>query len=151
MQLFKKQKTFFRILFTIFEIYINILTFSKEKVILIAYVFPEWRTPKNLARELSKRPNFRTSFENQHATGSHTLLKPAREHFYHICLSLWWKWNWEMSLLVISDLLRLFVNTLTPMTSILIVIVRIYVNQFKCNYQRKKAFSEFFAIFLKFA
>ena len=37
------------------------------------------------------------------------------------------------------------------MTSILFVIVKVYSNQIKCNYKRKKAFSKFFAMFPKSA
>ena len=44
-----------------------------------------------------------------------------------------------MSVSVISEILGLFVNTLL-MTSILLVIVRIYCKQFKCNDLRNKIF-----------
>ena len=60
-----------------------------------------------------KKPCFRTLFDGQHANASQTLLKSARKHYYHIFLSLWVKWSWKLSLLVISEILGLFVSTLT--------------------------------------
>ena len=49
-----------------------------------------------------------------------------------------------MSVLEISEILGLFVNTSTTMTSIPIVIGNIYGNQFKCNYLRNnKCFLNF--------
>ena len=62
---------------------------------------------------MSKKPRFRTLFNSQHAKGSQTLLKSAREHFYYISVTLLEKWSWKMSPLVISEILGLFVNTLT--------------------------------------
>ena len=62
---------------------------------------------------MSKKPRFRILFNSQHAKGSQTLLKSAREHFYYISVTLLEKWSWKMSPLVISEILGLFVNTLT--------------------------------------
>ena len=43
-----------------------------------------------------------------------------------------------MSVPVTSEILGLFLNTLTAMKSILFIITRSFSNQFRCNYQRKK-------------
>ena len=49
----------------------------------------------------------------QHANGYQTLLKYARKHFYLIFSSFLEKLNQKRSLLVRSEILRVFVNTLT--------------------------------------
>ena len=93
---------------------------------------------------MSKKPCFRTPFDSQNAEGSPTLLKSARQHFYHTfyhyegnsvgkCLSWWHLKSYNFLL-----------THWLSMTSILFVIVRIYRNRFKCNYLRNKKF------FLKF-
>ena len=51
---------------------------------LLAYVFPKLRTAKDVVRELSKKPRFRTLFDSQHTKVYQTWLKSARQHFYHI-------------------------------------------------------------------
>ena len=51
---------------------------------LIVYVFSKLQTVKDVVRQMSKRPGFRTPFDIQHAKGSGTLVKSAWQHFYHI-------------------------------------------------------------------
>ena len=64
---------------------------------------------------------------------------PNTAEFYMILsLSLWQKFSWEMSLLVISEILWLFFNTWTPMTSSLFFVEKICGNQFESNYLRNK-------------
>ena len=77
---------------------------------LIAHAFPKLRSAKEVVGKMSKKPRFRTSFESQHAKRSQKLLKSTRQHFYQIFLSLREKWSWTISLSVISEILRLFVN-----------------------------------------
>ena len=62
---------------------------------------------------MSKKSCIRTPFDSQHAKGFQILLKSALWQFYHIFESLLGKWSWKMSLLVISEIWGLFVNTLT--------------------------------------
>ena len=50
----------------------------------IAYVFPKKQAAENMVRKMSPKPRFRTSFDNQQSKGTQTLLKSARQHFYHI-------------------------------------------------------------------
>ena len=50
MQLSQEQKSFFRIFFCIFKIYIEFGTFSKKRMCLIVDIFPKLRTPKNVFR-----------------------------------------------------------------------------------------------------
>ena len=77
---------------------------------LIAHAFPKLRSAKEVVGKMSKKPRFRTSFESRHAKRSQKLLKSTRQHFYQIFLSLREKWSWKISLSVISEILRLFVN-----------------------------------------
>ena len=77
---------------------------------LIAHAFPKLRSAKEVVGKMSKKPRFRTSFESRHAKRSQKLLKSTRQHFYQIFLSLREKWSWTISLSVISEILRLFVN-----------------------------------------
>ena len=62
---------------------------------------------------MSKKQGLRTPFEYQRTKGSQILLKSARRHFYHIFTSLSGKWSWKKYLLVISEILGLFADTLT--------------------------------------
>ena len=56
----------------------------------------------------------RTIMYNQHAGGSKTLLKSAGQYLRHIFWSLWKNFILKNSVLVVSEILRLFVNILTP-------------------------------------
>ena len=50
MQLFQKEKNIFLVFFCIMKILIEVATFSKQKMTLIADVFLNWRTPRNVVR-----------------------------------------------------------------------------------------------------
>ena len=63
---------------------------------------------------MPKKPRVRTLKESQHVKGSEKLLKSARQNFCHIFWSLWKEISSKSSVLVISEILRLFVNILTP-------------------------------------
>ena len=62
---------------------------------------------------MSKKLRFRTPLDMQHAEGSQTLPKSARRNIDCICSSLCQNLSSNISLLVISGLFGLFVNTLT--------------------------------------
>ena len=89
------------------------LNVFKKKMIVIANVFPQLQTVKNLVRPLFEKRRFRTSFDSQHVKGSQTLVKSAWEHFYHIFPSLWWEMTWRISPWLKFGILGVFVNTLT--------------------------------------
>ena len=63
---------------------------------------------------MRKKPRVRTLMGSQHVKGYTTLLKSSRQYFCHIFWSLWYKISSKHSVLVVSDILRLFVNILTP-------------------------------------
>ena len=43
----------------------------------MAYVFPNFRTAKDVVMQMSKKLRFRTPFDSQHVKGSQTLVKSA--------------------------------------------------------------------------
>ena len=63
---------------------------------------------------MHKKPRVRTLMDSQHVNVSERLLKSARQYFSHIFWSLWKKISSKNSVLVVSEVLRLFVNILTP-------------------------------------
>ena len=81
---------------------------------LIAYVFPKLQTVKCVLMEMSKESRFSTPQFSQHVKESQTLGKSAGQQFYQLCSSLWQNFSRKKSFLVISEMLRPFVNTLTP-------------------------------------
>ena len=62
----------------------------------------------------SKRSCFTRPFGNQRVNGFETLLKSERHHYFPLCPRFRDKLSWKKSALVTSEILRLFVNTLTP-------------------------------------
>ena len=55
-----------------------------------------------------------TLMGRQHVKHTKTLPKSARQYFCHIFWSLWKNMSSKNSLLVVFEILRLFVNILTP-------------------------------------
>ena len=66
---------------------------------------------------MPKKPRVRTLMDSQHVKGSERLLKSARQYFCDIFLSLWNEMSSKSSVLVVSEILRLFVNILTSILS----------------------------------
>ena len=63
---------------------------------------------------MPKKPPVRTLRESQHVKVSETSQKSERQYFSHIFLSLSKKMASKKSLLVVTEILRLFVNIFTP-------------------------------------
>ena len=63
---------------------------------------------------MPKKLRLRTLKESQHVKRSETLLKSARQNFCHIFWSLWKEISSKNSVLVVFEILRFFVNILTP-------------------------------------
>ena len=82
----KKGKTFSKFL-SHFWILHQILDILKEKMIVIANVFPKLQTLKIFVRKLSQEHRFRTGFGSQHVKAFQLLAKSPRERFYHVLLS----------------------------------------------------------------
>ena len=62
---------------------------------------------------MTKNPHFRTLMDSQHVKKSEALLKSAQQYFCHIFWSLWKHISSKKSVLVVSEILRLFVKILT--------------------------------------
>ena len=63
---------------------------------------------------MPKKPRVRTLMDGQNVKGSERLLKSAWRYFCHTFWSLWKEISSKNSVLVVSEILRLFVNILTP-------------------------------------
>ena len=72
----KYKRLFFNFLFRLLN-FREILNILKEKMIVIATVFPILETVKGLARPLSKKRRFRASFDDQPVKAYQSLVKPA--------------------------------------------------------------------------
>ena len=62
---------------------------------------------------MPKKLRVRTLMDSQHVKRSQRLLNTARQYFCHIFWSLWKKFISKNTNLVVSEILRLFVNILT--------------------------------------
>ena len=86
MELYKKQKYFSKLFSQFFKFRLIFERFKKYIYInLIAHVLSKVRTRKGVVRQMSKKFLFRSRLNKQHGKWSQTLLKSARQHFYHIC------------------------------------------------------------------
>ena len=63
---------------------------------------------------MPKKPRVRTLMDIQHVKGSETLLNSARRYFRHIFWSLWKETGSKNSVLVVPEIIKSFVNILTP-------------------------------------
>ena len=89
------------------------LNVFKKKMIVLANVFAQLKTVKNLVRPLFKKRRFRTSFDSQHVKGSQKLVKSSWEHFYQIFTSLCWEMIRKISPLFKFENIGVFLNTWT--------------------------------------
>ena len=67
---------------------------------------------------MPKKHLVRTLRDSEHVKGSETLLKSSRQYFTNIFLALREKINSKISVIVVSEILRLFFNTFTTMKCI---------------------------------
>ena len=101
---------------------------------------------------MSKRSCCRTSFGNERVNGFQTLLRSARHHYQPTFPSIRDKLSWKRSPLVISEILKLFVNTLTAGDKYSRRNMKKFPQQVQTTLsQKEKTFSGFFFAFLKFA
>ena len=63
---------------------------------------------------MPKKRSVRTLIRSQDVKRTKTLLKSERQYFCNIFLSLWEKRSSKNFVFVVSEILRLFVNILTP-------------------------------------
>ena len=93
---------------------------------------------------------YKTRFGKQRVGGFETVLKPARHHYYRMFASIWDKLSWKNFVLVCSEILGLFVNTLTAEYQYSRRNMQDFTQQIQTQFsQKRKAFSAFFIAFLK--
>ena len=63
---------------------------------------------------MPKNPRVRILMDSPHVKVSETLLKSARQYLCHDFWSLWKEIRSKNSVLVVSEILKMFVNILTP-------------------------------------
>ena len=99
---------------------------------------------------MSKRPYFRTRFGKQRVSVFETLLISAQHNYYRMFPSIYDKLSWKKSVLVRSEILGLFVNTLTAEYQYSRRNMQNLVQKLQTQLSQKgKAFSGFFIAFLK--
>ena len=108
----KTKKLFLNLLFHFWNLH-QILNILKEKMIAIGNSFPKLPTVKNLVTKLSKRHCFIARFDSQHVKPSQILAKAPWEQIYHVFPSFSGKLISKVSPLVLGEIFRMFVNTLT--------------------------------------
>ena len=80
---------------------------------LIAYLFLRLRPAKNVVRYMCKKSSFRLPFQKEHGKLVSTMFKFEWQNLYHIYWSTGTQLSFKKSLLVISEKLRLFLNTMS--------------------------------------
>ena len=108
----QKEKTFSGPFIASLKYVWNLQHFEK-KVSILAWLFLKLLTAKELVTEKSKRSCFWIPFGNQRVNGFQTLLKSARHHYFRTFAWIRDKLSSKKPVLVWSEILRLFVNTLT--------------------------------------
>ena len=99
---------------------------------------------------MSKRPFFETRFGEQRVRRFKTLVESARHHYYRMFPRIWDKLSRKKSVFVTSEILGLFINTLTAEYKYYLRNMQNFPQQFQTHLSKKrKAFSGFFIAFLK--
>ena len=124
----------------------QILKILKEKMIVIANVFPKLQTVKDLVRPCSKKCRFRTPFDSQYIKASPERMKSAWKKFYHIFFSpVCEKLICKISPLVICEILVWFGKTLTANEKYLVRDCENLPSPFQMELsQKRKTFLQFF-------
>ena len=79
----------------------------------IANVFPKFQTVKILVRPLSKNCGLRKRFDSQHEKVSQILAKSPGEQFFHLFSAFWEKFIWNISPVLLGEILGIFLKTLS--------------------------------------
>ena len=108
----KNEKLFLKFLFHFWNLH-QILNSLKKKMIVIANIFPKLQTLKIFLKKLSQDHRFRPCVRSQHVKPSQLLAESPWEHFSHVLSSFSGKLIWNMSPLVLGEILEMFVDTLT--------------------------------------
>ena len=90
---------------------LNAKHFRKKKTFITDW-FLKLRTSKSVVKKISKKSSFRGPFDKQHGKRDQILLKSELNYLYYIYWLLWRKVSWKKALIVISETLGHFANTL---------------------------------------
>ena len=128
----------------------QILNISKKKITLVVYIFSKLPTVKGTVTQMFKKHRVIAPFYGQHVKRCKTSVKFSWGYFYRISLSLWAKGTWENYFLLIFELLRVFIETLTLDHKYCVC----YIWNLKVPYQmhlskKPKTFSQLSSPFLK--
>ena len=149
MQLSQKQILFSEFFSQHLKSSLNFEHFQK-KMNLIADVFPNFRTPKNVVSSVSKKSRFRELFQKQHVKCVETVFKCEQQQFYHIYWSMWRQLTYKKFLVVMWQILRLFVTTVTAADKSSLLNPNCLMQPIQMQLsQKQKTFSEFLFQFLK--
>ena len=105
----KNKNLFQNFLFHIWNLHLILNVLKKKKMIVIDNVFPKLETVKIFARKVSQGHRFRTRFGSEHVKSSQLLAISPWECFHHVLLSFSGKLIWNMSPLVLGEILGVFV------------------------------------------
>ena len=145
-------KDFLWIFYCISEMCMQFRTFWKKRWVSLPNYFRNYGLRKRWLLKRLKRSCFRRPCGNQRVNGFQTLLKSTRHHYYPIFPCIWDILSWKKSALVWSEILTLFVNTLTAHNKYSRCNVHNFAQQLQTSLSQKwKTFCEFFIAFLKFA
>ena len=144
----KNEKLFLDFLFH-FRILHQILNSLKQKIIVIANVFPKLKTLKGLLRNSLKGTVSEQALAVNMWKHPKCLLDFHQSAFIMFFLSFSGKLIWKMSHQVLCEILAVLLTYWPPMASILFKVVRICNTQFKCNYlKNNECFLNFLIHFL---
>ena len=116
----------------------------------IAVVFPKLQTQKNPVRSIRKKSSFKASFKKQHRKCAQLLLKYQGQFLYHIYSSLLRQLPYKKCLLLICQIARLFINTLSADGKYSLFNGHNLTQPIQIQLSRKdKTFSDFFSAFLR--
>ena len=128
----------------------QVLKILIKKLSLLAKVYPKLLTPNEVETQMSKRHFFRTSFGKQCVSGFEALLQSPQHRYYRMFPWIWDKLSWKNSVLVRSEILGLFVNTLTGEYMYSLRKIQNFPHQLHMQLsQKRKAIPRFFIAFLK--
>ena len=122
----------------------------KKRMTLIAYLFLRLPPAKDVVKYMTKKCCFRLPFQKEHGKRLSALFKSERQHLRHIYCSTGRQYSSKKSLLVISQTLRLFVNTMTALDKCSLPNRDNLMQPIHMQLSRKlRTFSEFFNVFSK--
>ena len=122
----------------------------KKTMSFLASLFPILLFPKEVATETSRGSRFKTPFCNQRVNGFQTPLKVARHHYYPFSPWIPGKLSWKNTVLLWSNILRLFAKTLTADDNNPCRNMQNFRQQLQTLLsEKRKSFSGFFIAFLK--